>query len=170
MFLYLKTVKHASQKVCPVRFYRSDGTDWVANFRPGWTSLTRVVEFNSTSNLLVIASGTGYLVNPNDTKPISVFGVGYSQIFQTSNNRTVLQDQTNLTIIESDGTYWNTERISWDGLAEIRVESNVVSGLAYNPTHRADEWVRFTYDLDTKTLIGGSYPRLDRKKPWWKIW
>ncbi len=154
----------------PVRFYRSDGTEWVANFQPGWTDLKRIIELENTRNLLVIASGRCYLVDPNDTKPISVFGVGYSDVFTASCNRLVLLDQTDLTIIEPDGTHWRTERLSWDGLAEITVENNVVSGLAYDPMRDSDEWVGFTYDLDAKTLTGGSYRRIDSKVPWWKIW
>lgn len=153
----------------PVRFYKTDGTEWVANFKPGWTDLKQVVAFEKTQNLLVIACGTCYIIHPNDTKPIEVFGVGYSDIFNASKGRLVLQDQTDLTIIEPDGTHWDTERISWDGLDEIKVENNLVSGLAHNPMHDSDEWVEFKYDLDTKILTGGSY-LLRTKKPWWKIW
>lgn len=153
-----------------VRFYKSDGTDWTANFQPGWTTFTRVIELQHTSNLLVIASGTCYVIDPNDTKPVSVFGAGYCDIFQASNNRLVLQDQTSLPIIEPDGTCWHTERISWDGLADIRVENSLVSGSAYYPTHDSDDWVKFSYDLDTKTLTGGSWLRTTSKNPWWKIW
>jgi hypothetical protein len=29
-----------------VRFYKSDGTNWVANFKPGWTNSSGVYEFN----------------------------------------------------------------------------------------------------------------------------
>lgn len=148
----------------PVRFYKTDGTEWVANFQSGWTDLKEIIEFEKTSNLLVIACGTCYLMHPDDTKPIKVFGGGYSEIFKASKDRLVFQDQTDLTIIEPDGTYWDTERISWDGLAEIKVENNLVSGLAYNPMHDADEWVEFKYDLDTKILTGGSYYSFENKK------
>jgi hypothetical protein len=154
----------------PVRFYKTDQTEWVANFQPGWTELKQIIEFEKTQNLLIIACGTCYLMNPNETKPIVVFGVGYSDIFKASKDRLILQDQTDLTIIEPDGTHWDTERISWDGLAEIKVENNLVSGLAYNPMHDSDEWVEFKYDLDTKTLTGGSYYSFENKKSWWKIW
>ena len=154
----------------PVRFYKTDGTEWVANFQPGWTGLKQIIEFENTPNLLVVACGTCYLMHPNDTKPIEVFGVGYSDIFKASKGRLVLQDQIDLTIIEPDGTHWDTERISWDGLAEIKVENNLVFGLAFNPMHDADEWVEFKYDLDTKTLTGGSYYEFENKKPWWKVW
>ena len=153
-----------------VRFYKTDGTEWVANFQPGWTDLREIIELEKTQNLLVVACGTCYLMNPNNTKPIEVFGVGYSDIFKASNERLVLQDQTNLTIIEPDGTHWDTERISWDGLAEVKVENSLVSGLAYNPLQDSDEWVEFKYDLDAKMLTGGSYYSGEDKKPWWKIW
>lgn len=154
----------------PVRFYRADGTEWVANFQLGWTDLKQIIEFEDARNLLVIACGTCYLMNPEETKPIEVFGVGYSDIFKASKGRLVLQGQTDLTIIEPDGTHWDTERISWDGLGEINVENNLISGLAYNPMHDADEWVIFKYDLDTKTLTGGNYYTFENKKPWWKVW
>lgn len=154
----------------PVRFYKTDGTEWVANFQPGWTDLKQIIEFDRTQNLLVIACGTCYLMNPNDTKPIQVFGVGYSDIFSASNDRLVLQDQTDLTIIEPDGSHWHTERISWDGLKEITIENSIITGLSFDPMHDADEWVHFSYDIDTKVLTGGSYHRYDNKKPWWKVW
>lgn len=154
----------------PVRFYKTDQCEWVANFQPGWTELKQIIEFDKTQDLLIIACGTCYLMNPNETKPIEVFGGFYSAIFKASADRLVLQDQTVLTIIEPDGTHWDTERISWDGLAEIKVENNLVSGLAYNPMHDSDEWVEFKYNLDTKTLTGGSYCSFEYKKPWWKVW
>jgi hypothetical protein len=139
-----------------VRFYKDDGSDWVANFQPGWGTLDRVIEFNNSSNLLVIAFGTCYLMDPNDITPIEDFGLQYSKIFNASKGRLILQDVTDFTIIEPDGTYWNTPRISWDGLKDVKVEDNVVSGLAFTPVD-TPEWVEFSYDIDTKILTGGSY-------------
>lgn len=39
----------------PVRFYKLDQTEWVANFQPGWTELKQIIEFEKTQNLLIIA-------------------------------------------------------------------------------------------------------------------
>lgn len=155
----------------PVRFYKTDGTEWVANFKPGWTDLKVIYELKNTSKLLVIACGTCYLMNPEETKPISVFGVGYSTVLKCQNGRLILQDQTDLTIIETDGNHWDTERISWDGLKDLKIENNIITGLSFDPVNDADEWVGFSYDIDTKILTGGSYNRYEIiKKPWWKIW
>ena len=48
-----------------VRFIRKDGTDWVANFKPGWTDLSFVKEFREYNRVLVIANGQGYLLKGN---------------------------------------------------------------------------------------------------------
>ncbi|MFZ4398744.1 MAG: hypothetical protein ACOYO1_01825 [Bacteroidales bacterium] len=155
----------------PVRFYKSDETCWVANFKPGWSDLKIIYELKDTSNLLVIACGTCYLMNPNETKPISVFGVGYSKVLKTQDGRLILQDQTDLTIIETDGSHWDTVRISWDGLKDLKLENNIVTGLSYDPMNESDEWINFTFDIDNKLLTGGSYNSYETiKKPWWKIW
>jgi len=116
-----------------VRFQKTDGTYWVANFEPGFTDLEQIIEFEHTLNLLVIACGKCYLINLNYTKPISVFGIGYSKLFNFGNNRNVLQDDTGLTIIEPDGSHWNTERISWDGIKVLTVDNNMISGLSFLP-------------------------------------
>lgn len=154
----------------PVRFYKSDGTEWVANFQPGWTDFKEIVQLEETTNLLVIALGTCYLMNVDETKPIKVFGIGFSKVLRTEKSQYILQDQTDLTIVEPNGEHWNSERISWDGIKEIEYENGIVKGLSYDPMYDADEWVEFSYDLENKTLTGGSYHIWDNKKPWWKIW
>lgn len=80
-----------------VRFYKTDGTEWIANFQPGWTDLKQVLEFEKIRNLLVIDCGICYIMNQNETEPIQVFGVGFSNIFKANKDRLLLQDQTDLT-------------------------------------------------------------------------
>ncbi len=154
-----------------VRFYKTDGTQWVANFQPGWTDFKTIIELADTTDLLIIAFGTCYLMNPDQVRPIAVFGVGYLTTFKTTSGRLILQDQTDFTIVEPNGQHWHTERISWDGLKELELNENIMTGLAYNPTCDADEWVTFSYNIETKELIGGSYPQPDKiKKSKWRFW
>ena len=156
----------------PVRFYKTDGTTWIANFRLGWTQLKQVIELEKTSDVIVVAGGCCYRMDPDETKPLDVFGHDYCEIFKINNGRYVLQGEIDLTIIEPYGAHWATERISWDGLKEVKVENNVITGLSYDPMDRIHEWVEFSYDLDARTLTGGSYRKynFNNKKPWWKIW
>ena len=160
-----------------VRFYRLDTTEWVANFELGGTRLREVIEFNNTSNLLIIADGTCYMMDPECSVPLFVFGGDYSKVIITEDQKFVLQNSIGLTIVEPNGTYWHSQRISWDGLADIMIDNGIVKGLSYDPTHDADEWVEFSYDVNSKELIGGSYNRSGfyhsqsmKKKPWWKLW
>ncbi len=161
-----------------VRFYKEDGSDWVANFMTGITNLKGVYERPDQSNLLIIANGLCYLMNPDKTTPLDIFGYGYDKILTVSDNRLILQNETSLTIVETNGTHWETERISWDGFSELgwravkdsELNNNVVKGLSYNPMNDANEWVPFEYNIDTKELFGGSFNTTNRTKPWWKFW
>jgi hypothetical protein len=140
-----------------VRFFPSHGEEWVANFEPGWTNFTAVHELPNIHNLLVIANGACYVMDPDISKPIESFGIEYSAVFRAANNRYILQGSTRLTVIEKDGSHWATERISWDGLKVVQVEGNMVKGLAFDPMDNANAWPEFTYDIDSQVLTGGSY-------------
>lgn len=158
----------------PVKFYTHDETTWVANFEPGWTALTEILELEDSPNLIVIARGLCYLMNPESTiTPLAVFGTDYECLLEATKGRFVLQSSTCLTIIEPTGAFWHSERISWDGIKELKIEGVVVTGISYDPMHDSDEWVPFSFDIETKELTGGSYYRYNRdtkKKPWWKTW
>jgi len=142
----------------PIRFYKTDGTSWVANFEFGCTSLSAVYELPDTPNVLVIAGGSCYLMNPDHKRPLTAWGISYEKVLCMANGSLVLQDLTNLTIVERDGTYWTTERISWDGFKNLEVKGNTIEGFAYDPMNTTNEWIEFLYNTESKELTGGSYP------------
>jgi hypothetical protein len=155
-----------------VRFFKSNGESWVANFQPGWTKFSAIYTLLENDNILVLACGKCYLMNVNETKPVGVFGVGFVKILETESHQYILQDVTDLTIVEPNGNHWGTERISWDGFKDINYENGIVSGLSFDPMYDKDEWVEFAYNIDTKILVGGSYPKYDqlKSKSWWQFW
>jgi hypothetical protein len=156
----------------PVRFFKSDNTNWVAYFKPGWTGYNDVFEFENQSNLIVIAGGTLYIMNPENEKPIKVFGVGFERSFKNNFGQIVLQNQVDLTIIEKDGSYWTTERISYDGIKNLKVDDNIVRGFSFTPTSADDEWNKFILDLNTREIKGGSFEKVGlvkRFKQFWKL-
>jgi len=155
-----------------VRFYQEDGTDWVANFEAGWTDLKKVFNFADTDHVLVVACGRCYLMDIEQARPIAVFGVDYKHAVRSPDRRLILASTVCLTIVESDGTHWNTERISWDGLEDLQIDGSTVSGVAYHPMLESDEWVPFSYDIDRRELVGGSFDWYEplKKRPWWKFW
>lgn len=163
--------KPYSQEGFVVRFFKSDGSNWVANFETGWTKLRSVVELDGNENILVVSDGLCYLMSPDSEKPFEVFGIDFTELLDLDSNRSALCGGTDLTILEPDGTYWRSERISWDGFKDLTADGHVVHGLSYDPTNEAKASVPFTYNTITKELKGGSYNRYPIvKKPWWKVW
>lgn len=159
----------------PIRFFKSNGEEWVANFKPGWTKFNWIHEFEDQNKLLVIAGGTCYLMNPDEILPLSVFGVDYEKVLEMLDGRLILQGGVDLTIVEPNTDYWDTQRISWDGFKDLNLVGNNVTGFSYDPTNHLNEWSEFNYDVDSKILIGGSYNNFrilndnPVKKLWWKI-
>ncbi|MNS52383.1 hypothetical protein D3C72_850960 [compost metagenome] len=154
-----------------IRFYKKDGTDWVGNFAPGSTELTEIITLHNCPYPLVISNGSCYLIDIDSGLPIAILGNDYTQLYVASRNRYILVDSIAITIVEPDGNYWHTERISWDGLKVLNVERNIITGEAFSPTVEADEWHSFSYDIDSRILQGGSYTHpLPTEKKWWKFW
>ncbi|WP_345122869.1 hypothetical protein [Hymenobacter antarcticus] len=169
----------------PVRFYKPDGTDWVANFRLGWTGLNKVFEFNGHDKIIVVAGGLGYIMTPEKEKPLSTFGLTINEIFQTDNGSLVCADGISILILDNlTGELWSSERISWDGFQNLELNDNIISGQAFDPTNSINEWSAFFLNIKTKELIGGSYreftkfnpeiPKViledeNKIRPWWKI-
>jgi len=170
----------------PVRFYKSDGTNWVANFRPGWTVLNQVFDFSEHDKVIVIAGGLGYIMTRDKEKPLSTFGLTINEIFQTDNGSLVCADGISILVLDSlTGELWRSERISWDGFQNLAFNDNIISGQSFDPTNSINEWADFSLNIKTKELSGGSYrefaklnsdiPKVilqdeNKIKRWWKIW
>lgn len=142
-----------------VRIYKSDGSEWVANFRYGWTDCSLVVDYPESNRLVVIAKGQGYIMTPDQQTPIETFGVDIKSAIVTDDKKIVLVDDIYIGIIDDNAVVWQSERISWDGIKDVKLQDNILTGLSCDPMDRITEWVPFSIDLDTKEIIGGSYRR-----------
>jgi hypothetical protein len=140
-----------------VKFKKSDGKDWIANFKKGSTDFNNVFAFKDSILIVVIAGGTCYIMHREEQKPRSAFGVGFKSILEKENGGIILEDNTTLTIIEPNGEYWHSEQISFDGLAKLKIYGTTVNGLSYEPTVDDNLWIYFTLDLNTREINGGSY-------------
>lgn len=136
----------------PVRFYRSDGTSWVGNFQPGFGRLDLVHLFTDSKELLVVSGGQCYLINPDTSFVILVFGAAYEKAIETEDGRLVMQDLTSLTIVEKDASYWHSQEIAIDGIKDLALNGSIVRGSAYLGGSSYKEWKEFVYNIDTKEL------------------
>ena len=160
-----------------VRFYKSDGSDWVANFKPGWTDCSYVKYYPNSNKVIVIADGLGYIMNPDELKPIYTFGDSIKNVFELEKGSLLIYDDIGVEIINDNGLEWESPRISWDGIKDIKIIGNMLTGLSYDPMDDMDLWSKFKINLITKEIEGGSYRKYytdDNKpikqKPWWKLW
>ena len=97
-------------------------------------------------------------MGPGETEPISVFGGQFLKSYGTQDGKIILEDYTRFTIVEKDGSHWHTERISWDGFDEVKIEGDVISGLSYRPTDGYSSWHSFSYHIYSRVRTGGAYP------------
>jgi hypothetical protein len=162
-----------------VRFFKKDGTSWIGNFGSGSSKVMGIYPLTNKDEVLVFAYGTAYILNIESQKLLKSFGYNYDQLIHTSDGVMILSDFTNITTVAANGGVWHSERISWDGIKDLKLEGNIVSGLSYNPMNKNMEWVPFSLDLKTKELKGGSYNKYEfdpisenvsrmKRKPWWK--
>lgn len=148
----------------PVRFYRSDGTEWVANFKPGWSKINHIFDFPQHNRTIVVAGGLGYLMRPDNEKPLETFGLAIEDIIEMENGSLVFEDSISIIIIDSEaGEMWTSERISIDGFKDLKLIGDILYGLSYDPTNSQEPWTKFSLNLKTKEIKGGSYRELMRR-------
>jgi hypothetical protein len=162
-----------------VKFYKDDGSTWIANFPQGLSSLSFVKEIPNNNSILVVAGGDGYLMNPNHTKPIQEFNYFADEMVERDDGRLILASLAEIIFLDENANIeWETRRISWDGIKDLKLNGNILTGYAYDigkydENNDDNAWVKFTIDLDTKEIEGGcpNFKILPEKKSWYKyIW
>jgi len=160
-----------------VRFLKSTGDNWVANFKLGFKSFSDVFDFRDSENLIVIAGGLGYVMHPDNEKPIRTFGCSIDKVIRLDEEKLFASDDTQIMEISANGEQWISPRIAWDGIKDIKIENGLLTGLSFDPMDDNNEWVPFRINLMTKQIESGSYRRYYtdngqpvKKNKWWKVW
>jgi len=162
-----------------VKFYKDDGSTWIANFPQGLGTLSFVKEIPNNNSILVVAGGDGYLMNPNHTKPIQEFDYFADEMVERDDGRLILASLTDIMFLDENAEIeWETGRISWDGIKDLKLEKNILTGYAYDvgmydENNDDNAWVKFTIDLETKEIEGGCdfSGEVIERKSWWKyLW
>lgn len=149
-----------------LRMFNPDGTNWVANFRPGWTNCSVAFDFPDEKLIVVVAGGQGYLMSPGVEKPISTFGGCITDVLQTAEGSLIFADGLQIFFFDrSTGQLWVSERISWDGMKDLAITGETLYGKAYDPTSAIREWCDFSMNLKTKEIVGGSFLEFLRENP-----
>jgi hypothetical protein len=140
-----------------IQFFPDDESPWVANLGMGSAKLSGLYLLQSP-NVLAVAGGQACIIDTAARRVITELGYGhYDGLVQDSDGTIILANFTHLTVVSPGGTFWNSPRISFDGIKDLKINDHVVTGLSYDPTNRNREWVEFYVDLTNRTVKGGSY-------------
>jgi hypothetical protein len=148
-----------------VRFYKSDGSEWIANFAGGLDGVSDVYQLQEENKFAVFANGKCYIMSSEHTKPLDCFGIQFDTVFISNHHQLLAVDLTSLTVIEPNGEHWDSDRISWDGFKDLTLCEDILSGFSYDPMNAKKPWVPFTFNLKTRLVTGGSYSSVTAMRP-----
>ncbi|UCG32358.1 MAG: hypothetical protein JSU68_11905 [Phycisphaerales bacterium] len=106
--------------------------------------------------MIVISSGQGYVVDPEDRKSIEFLGCTYETVhLQQELNLLVLGTSADFEAVGHRGREWRTRRVSWDGMRNLAVIGCELHGEAWSALD--DCWRPFRIELRSGAVEGGAY-------------
>jgi hypothetical protein len=140
-----------------VRFYPTASEPWVGNFIGGETACSVVLEHPNATDVIVVAQGEAFFVDPERCAVIERMAGDITQVFSVPRlGSIVFQCSTDFIAIRADKSGWNSPRISWDGFRNIEVRETELLGEAYSP---GGTWTPFRLDLLTGRCTDGIYEK-----------
>lgn len=137
-----------------VRFTSSEGESWVGNFQPFYRAyLSGVYSHPGGERFVVLAFGQGYVVDPATRRLIEAVGTGI-RASAHDDIRLVLATDTEAIVIESR-TRWVSERLAWDGIADLKLERDRLTGQGRDVL--SDDWRPIELDLRSHTVLKSAY-------------
>jgi hypothetical protein len=142
--------------------------EWIGKFGVGGLGAGRVTKVEEPDRFLISAGGFAYLVDATDRKLISQFcdQDACDIAYDFKRKMLIVADYTKLSWIEFGQQVSFSRKISVDGIYDLKVEGNILTGLAI-ADYGGDE-KRFKFDLDTLKILGRE--NVSTKKPWWQFW
>jgi hypothetical protein len=153
-----------------VEFCSDTSAAWVGNFRRGWGGYEGVCLHPNGNDVVVFASGNGYIVDPHTGGLRDEIRGHVEYLWQVSDPPGFIYDLQGLAFVRigPDGLYWHSRRLSWDGFRDVVFTVDRITGLAYLPSGTDDRWCPFEVELATGRSLGGSYG-IDDAAQWEKL-
>jgi hypothetical protein len=142
-----------------VRVTTTQGSTWVGSFALEYEApeaVSTLVSWADATILLVVAAGRGYMAEidePGSYATVQTFPILHCLHL---GDDVLLASYTSLALVSPHGVQWETPRVSWDGLRNLKAAGGAVSGQAWDAPSNA--WVPLTVDLATGAVTGGSSP------------
>jgi hypothetical protein len=168
-----------------VKFIKNDKTEWIANFETGNSSLKFATKLKNSENVLVVAFGICYIINPEETKLKVEFGNDYKNVFEYK-NKFVLVGKYSISIVESIEKIIHLDDLCYEGITNVKLENeNLIvvlnnydsSGESYKSdfvlnleTIEFKETERIQNQTKIENQIATKKENKKENKKWWKLW
>jgi hypothetical protein len=146
-----------------VKFSDGDGiNEWVGKFEVGGSGSAQVAKYDQPDKFIVSAGGFAYLVDATNRKLMNQYrnDNALEIVFDSRRKLLVVADYTHLHWVEFGGKDFFSRQISVDGICGLKIEDNILSGLAYR-NYGIEQ--KFWFDLENLKILRW-------EKPWWKFW
>jgi hypothetical protein len=156
-----------------VKFSDKNGiNEWIGKFGVGGSGAGRVIKVAEPDRFLVSAGGFAYLVDATNRKLVNQYCDHNTRdiIYDHKRKLLIVADYTELHWIEFENKILFSRKIAVDGIRDLKIEGNVLTGLAILDYGGKEK--RFRFDLDTLKILGWekvSSKTSDNKKSWWKF-
>lgn len=152
-----------------IKFSDADGlNEWIGKFGVGGWGSGRITKVQEPDRFLISAGGFAYLVDATDRKLVSQFcdREARDMAYDFKRKMLIVADYTKLNWIELGKKVSFSRTIAVDGIFDLKVEGNILTGLAI--ANYGDDQKKFQFDLDTLKILG--WENVSQKKYWWKFW
>ncbi len=133
----------------------SSGESWVGNFQRGLSNFDDAVRHPNGVDVIVVAGGEAYVVNPATHSLQENFGGAFETISEVPDAKyLIFGTSTDFVAVGPAGRVWRSERIALDGVRSLHLDGLTLKGEADNGF---DKWLPFSVDV----LTGAC-------DPWWE--
>jgi len=145
-----------------IEFFPDTPDAWIGNFAPGHGSVEGIHRHHNGTDLVVFSSGRGYVVDPRTRQLKEEVGEALLYVWAVADPPGFVIDDAGVGFIRlgpDGGTYWQTRRLSWDGLKDVVFDAARITGLGW--VAAGDMWLPFEVDVATGRSRGGGYTMPD---------
>ena len=148
--------------------FKTDDDSWVANFMPGISGIQLAEVHPNGRDAVVVASGDLWAVDIAARSAKRLLPA-VDSVFAVDNPTGWVFTRQSLALarLGPDGILWHTKRLSLDGLGQVHIEGDRISGVAW--TGIDDQWVPFEVELASGRSWGGGFSN-DDVEGWERIW
>lgn len=148
--------------------------NWYACFKSGYSEFSGVYQHPNAEDLIVIANGQGYVVNPENQQLLEAFGGNITEVFEFFDAYIILfQDSSGLISYNETGLIWQNKKLPFGETRKLEIDREILMGEVRISLDRG--WEDFWLSAKTGEIHFKKYDRVNdiiehsknKNPPWW---